>query len=302
VAGYVAGVDLGTTFTAVAVADGTRLEIAHLGGRRAAIPSVVYVQADGLALTGDAAERRGAVEPESVARAVKRRFGDPTPLLVGGAPFAPTTLLSMLLRGALDQVTEVEGGPPDRVVLTHPATWGPYKLDLLREVAALAEIGDPMFVSEPAAAASYYGSLARVPAGALIAVYDLGGGTFDASVVRRIDSGYVLLGESTGIDNLGGLDVDEAVFAHVQFALGDAFRGLDMTDPAALNAVQRLRAECVEAKEALSSEPDTTIPVALPTLHTEVRLVRAELEQMIRPMLGQTIVALQRALRSANVE
>ena len=106
----------------------------------------------------------------------------------------------------------------------------------------------------------------------MIAVYDLGGGTFDAAVLRKEgDGGFTMLGTPEGIEHLGGIDVDAAVFAHVTGALGDAYEELDPDDLAALAAVARLRLDCTQAKEALSLDTETTVPVLLPTIQTEVR-------------------------------
>lgn len=96
--------------------------------------------------------------------------------------------------------------------------------------------------------------------------------------------------------------MDEAVFFWVRRALGGAVESLDADDPAAVAAVARLRDDCIEAKEALSSDSDTAVPVLLPSIQTEVRLTRAELEQLIRPTLADTIDALHRAIRSADLE
>ena len=156
-------------------------------------------------------------------------------------------------------------------------------------------------LSEPEAAAIHYASQARVETGAVIAVYDLGGGTFDAAVLRKTDAGWETLGSPEGIERLGGVDFDAAVFHHVVQAVDGAIDQLDPTDPAASAAVARLRQECVEAKEALSSDTDVSIPVLLPNLQTEVRLTRSEYEQMVRPALADSITATNRALRSAGV-
>ncbi|HEX6969418.1 MAG TPA: Hsp70 family protein, partial [Micromonosporaceae bacterium] len=166
----------------------------------------------------------------------------------------------------------------------------------------LADLEQPVvFTTEPEAAAIFYAHQQRIPSGAIVAVYDLGGGTFDAAVLRKTDAGFEILGQPEGIERLGGIDFDAAVFEHVRRAIGDKLEELDEEDPAAVAAVARLREECVQAKEALSSDTDVSIPVLLPNLATEVRLTRAELEAMVRPTLYSSIEALQRALRSANV-
>ena len=110
----------------------------------------------------------------------------------------------------------------------------------------------------------------------MVAVYDLGGGTFDAAVVRKTAAGgFELLGTPEGIEQLGGVDFDEAVFAHVRAALGADWAALDASDPEVLAAVARLRRECTAAKEALSHDTEVLVPVLLPGVHTQVRLGRS---------------------------
>ncbi|HEX6336703.1 MAG TPA: Hsp70 family protein [Jiangellaceae bacterium] len=298
---YQLGIDLGTTYTAAAVAREGRVGVVGLGNRAASIPSVIYLRHDGTVLTGEAASRHGPSEPGRVAREFKRRFGDPTPILLGGTPYSAEALTARMLRWVVEKVTELEGGTPDRIAVTHPANWGPYKKDLLAQALRLADV-DAITLTEPEAAAIAYAANERVDPGAVVAVYDLGGGTFDAAVLRKMEDGFTILGQPEGIERLGGIDFDEAVVQHVRSALGGALDQVDPDDEQAMAALARLRAECVEAKEALSSDTETTIPVLLPGVQTEVRLTRAEFEQMIRPTLTETVSALRRALATAAVE
>jgi cell division ATPase FtsA len=133
-------------------------------------------------------------------------------------------------------------------------------------------------------------------------VYDLGGGTFDAAVVRKVDdTRFELLGEPTGVDRLGGVDFDEAVFEHLRATVAKGLFDLAPDDPVAMSAAARLRRECTEAKEALSTDTEVTIPVLLPSGHTQARMVRGEFEAMIRPALDETVELLRATIRSAGV-
>lgn len=299
---YGLGIDLGTTRTAAAVHRDGITAVVTLGVQSATMPSAVFVPDDGPVLVGEAALRRGLGEPTRIAREFKRRMGDSEPLLIGGAPWSPTALTTRLLDAVLGVVTEREGGPPARVVLTHPANWGPFKTALLAEAARASGLDDAALRSEPEAAALHYAGQARVPTGALVAVYDLGGGTFDAAVLRKGVDGFETVGRPEGLERFGGIDVDAAVLGHVRRVLGDVLDDLDPADPAARTAMARLRHECVEAKEALSADVEVAIPVVLPNVVTEVRLTRAELEGMVAPVLGDTVATLRRALASAGVE
>jgi molecular chaperone DnaK len=298
---YHLGIDLGTTYTAAAAERSGVVEALTLGNRTASVPSVVYLRDDGEMLVGEAATRRATSDPGRVAREFKRRVGDPTPIILGGTPYAAEMLMARLLRWSVDRVQEQQGGPPRAIALTHPANWGPYKLDLFTQAVRQVDLDAALMLAEPVAAATFYASQRRLEPGSVVAVYDLGGGTFDAAMVRRTHDGFEIIGSPEGMERLGGIDFDEAVFAHVREAVHDGLDRLDPEEPAAQAAVARLRQECIDAKEALSSDTDVSIPVLLPGLQTEVRLTRAEFEAMIRPAISETIVALRRAVRSARV-
>ncbi len=298
---YALGVDLGTTFTAAAIERDGRLQIVELGNRAATMPSVVFLRDDETILTGEAAVRRGATEPARVAREFKRRMGDTTPVIVGGSPFSVDALMTRVLADVVAAVSEREGAAPAAIAVAFPANWGQYKKDLLEQAFRRADLDRVTTITEPEAAAGYYASQERLEPGDTIAVYDLGGGTFDAAVLRSTADGFEFLGQPEGIERLGGIDFDEAVYRHVVDSLGGAIGDLDPADPVAQAAVARLRSECVAAKEALSSDTDVSIPVLLPNVQTEIRLTRAEFEGMIRPALADTIVVIQRAIRSAGI-
>ena len=309
--GYVVGIDLGTTFTAAAVASEGRADIVSLGHTAAVVPSVVLVRDDGEVLVGEAAERRAGAEPTRVGREFKRRLGDPVPLVLGGTPYGAEALTAYLLRSVYDRVVEQQGAPPEAVVITHPANYGEYKLDLVREAVRLADVPNVQFLTEPEAAATHYGEQDRLEPGDVVAVYDFGGGTFDAAVLRvgagevgggDGSVGFGILGTPEGMDRLGGIDFDQAVYAHVMTMLGEAVEDLDPAAPATASALADLREECREAKEALSSDTDVDVPVRLPNLHTDVRITRTEFEAMIRPRIAETIESLNRAIRSAGLE
>lgn len=299
---YSLGLDLGTTFTVAAVARDGRTEVVGLGNHAAAIPTAVLLREDGELLVGDAAVRRGQQEPARLAKEFKRRLGDQAPIILGHTPYSAERLMAVVIRAVVDQVRERQGDRPSAIAIAHPANWGPFKRELLAQAASLAGLDGVTFVSEPEAAAVHFASGERVDEGGIVAIYDLGGGTFDAAVLRRTADGFTTLGQPQGIERLGGIDFDEAVMSHIRATLGAAVSTLDVSDPAVRSGLVRLRADCIAAKEALSDDSETTIPVLLPALQTQVRLTRLEFEEMIRPPLRETITMLGRALESAGVQ
>jgi YVTN family beta-propeller protein len=295
---YSLGVDLGTTSVAAAVARSTGVEMFMLGERDVVTPAVVHVSADGSISTGDSAERRAARNPELVGRGVKRRLGDSTPIMLSNVPYFATTLLGAQLRDVVAKVVDAEGGPPERIVLTHPAGWEPRRRELFAGIASAAGLESAQLVTESDAIAVH--AAGRLNEGEIAAVYDLGGGAFTATVVRKLADGHEILGTPERIDGLGGVAFDEAILAHVDDALDGALTGLDPGDAQSSIALARLRQDCILAKEALSLDRETVIPVFLPGRHGSVQLTRAIFEEMVRAHLESTIDALSRAVRSAG--
>lgn len=160
------------------------------------------------------------------------------------------------------------------------------------------------------AAAVHYAARHELAPEALVGIYDLGGGTFDATVLRRTEAGpgagaragFEVVGRPQGDDRLGGIDLDAAMWGHVTATLGpEAF---DLGDePAAreLRALAQVRAAAVDAKEALSYDTQAVVPVTLPGVMSEVRITRAEFEEMARPALLRTIEVFRRTCDTADV-
>jgi actin-like ATPase involved in cell morphogenesis len=301
---YRLGVDLGTTYTAAAVARNGRHRVVRLARDRADIPSTVCVTSGESVLVGEQAETMGLQHPTSVARECKRRLGDIVPLILDGKPYSPQTLMAHTLSWTVRTVTEAQGGPPELLTVTCPANWGPFKHELLAQVIRLADVPNAIICTEPEAAAFNHADETELAEGSLIGVYDLGGGTFDAAVLRATRSGaFVLSGPPEGIEHLGGCDFDEAIFAHVLRTLGpEAHELASAPGSDAVIGLADLRRRCVVAKEILSTEPAASIEVSLPGLEATVRLTRPEFEAMIRPALADTMRAFARTLRNAQVK
>ena len=300
---YVLGVDLGTTSCAAAIGRGADARPLQLGAGSAQMPSVVVIGQTGEVLVGEAAEQRATTEPLRTTREFKRRLGDPVPIVLGGTSHSVESLMAHLLRAIVARATHQEGELPRLVVLTHPANYYGYKIATLREAARLAGL-DPervLLLTEPEAAAIAYSRQQHVEPGEVVAIYDFGGGTFDAAVLRRTADRFELIGAPEGMERLGGIDIDQAVLAVVDDHLGGRISAADPSDPSVIAAVWQLRNECRRAKEALSTGTDTSIPVVLGEVQTHVRLTRGELENMVRPRLDETVRSLQRAVASTGL-
>ncbi|MGH3692882.1 MAG: Hsp70 family protein [Pseudonocardiaceae bacterium] len=287
---YWLGIDVGSTFTTAALCreqagQQAQLEVISLGARSAAVPSVVYLGPDGEVVVGEAAERRVATDPDRVVRDATRH--------------------ALLVRWIVDLVVQREGIAAQGITLTRPAGWTAVDIQAVVDALAAAELPMVRFCSGPEAAAAGYSIRERSAVGATIAVYDLGGGTFEAAVIRKTGTGsFVTLGIPERIERLGGTAFDDAVFGHVRTAV-PALRELESgaTETARFKRSLALcQRDCTEAKEALSVQTEVTISVLLPQVQTQVRLSRAEFEDLIRPRIQQTVEALRRTLRSAGLD
>ncbi|MGF7233674.1 MAG: Hsp70 family protein, partial [Frankia sp.] len=304
---YRLGIDVGSAYVSAAVIRDGRTEILPLGGQDARMPAVLFVRSDGEFLAGRAAQRRALAEPARSARDFVRRLGDPTPLLIAGVPYPPQALIAHLLGLVAATAAARFGGPPDGVTVAYPACWSPYKADLLLGALRQADFDgapDLAVTAAPVAMAAQRAHRTGSSAEDLVAVYDLGAGSFDAAVVGG--HGPELLGTATGMEQFGGFDMDEALLAHVLAAAGvpdgtESATGL--TDPGRVAWRARLRAECAEAKELLSEDSETEISVDTGGGSAQaVTVTREQFERLIRPALVATVKGLRRALRSVPVE
>jgi actin-like ATPase involved in cell morphogenesis len=299
---YTLGIDVGTTYTAAAIWRDGRAETVPLGDRAHSVPSALFLRPDGVMLVGEAASRRGTLEPDRLARGFKRRLGDDAPLLLGDETMTAAELTGHLIRWVVEKVAEREGTRPAYVTLTCPATWGDYRRALMTEAAESAQLTDVGLLPEPVGAAIYYASQERLPAGALVAVYDLGGGTFDATVVAKTAGGFDVRGTPGGDETIGGSDFDQIVLDHVAATLRTSWAQLDVSNPVVLAGLAQVRDHVVAAKEALSTDTEATIPVILPDLTRDVRVTRGEFESAIRIPVLRTLDTLVHTIEGAGAQ
>jgi actin-like ATPase involved in cell morphogenesis len=271
-----------------------------LAGGALLMPTVVRAHSDGTVTVGDPDASHD--DPFRTGRDFKRLLGNS--VFLGGRPYSASFLLTAMLNSVIKTVTAAESGPPSRVVLTHPLGWDLARRELLAGLAK--DIGlDPATVltlSEPEAAAAHYAGRGQPASGAVVVIQDFGAGSIDTVVARTTSSGLQILGEPASVELSGGVGFDDAVLSFVDHAVDGALSALDPRELAAAATLQRVRAECVRAKERLSREDATTIPVLLPDRHTSVRLTRSDFEGLINGILQSSLAALHGALRSASVE
>lgn len=294
----VVGIDLGTTNSLVgAVRDGAVSLYADERGQDL-LPSIVGVDAQGALLVGRPARNRRLIDPEGTVSSIKRRMGQNAAVRVGQNELTPPQVSALILGALLDRVEAASGTRPTHAVITVPAFFDDVQRQATRDAGILAGLAVERLVNEPTAAALSYqtGGEERV------LVYDLGGGTFDVSILER-DDDYLEVRASVGDTNLGGDDIDAALLEHVLARLGTA-RSKVEENP-------RSRARLLEAVErakiALSDHEDT--PLYDPYLvgegagavHLDLELRRSEVERVAEPVVKRTLASIDRALADAKL-
>ncbi len=297
---YGLGIDIGTTFSAGAIHRAGRVDVIALESQRFTVPTVVAADGDRLVF-GGAAVARTVATPDAAVREFKRRLGDPEPIMVGGRPYLPEQLVASFARWVRDNVAAQCGGPPDHIAVSHPANWTAFQRQLLAGALADAELTPLVLIAEPEAAAIDFASVAQLAPGQLVLVYDLGGGTFDVALLRRDAVGFETVGDPRGVERLGGIDFDEAVFQFVLRAAGAEPGSAVPVDAAGRLALDQLRDRCVEAKELLSTQSSVDVPVFLPGVTATVAVTRDAFEGMVRPMLRQTVELVRQTMDRARV-
>ncbi len=304
VRGYGLGIDFGTSTTVAVLRrpDG-RVEPLLFDGSPL-LPSAVCLDSGGRLLVGLDALHAARAAPERFEPHPKLRIDDGA-VLLGNAAISVVELITAVLGQVAAKARRVGDGVPGTTVLTHPAAWGPRRLEVLRTAAETAGLQGVHLVAEPIAAAGYITTAggALLPASGPLLVYDLGAGTFDATVVRRTDSGFEVLA-SAGLDDVGGLSIDAAIVDQ----LGGGFSTLDPTQwrrlaqpatPADRRAALRLWEHVRTGKETLSRLSSTL--VHLPLLERDVPLGREQLDRLAHPTVDRTVEATRAALRDAKV-
>ncbi|MEJ2888033.1 Hsp70 family protein [Actinomycetospora aeridis] len=298
-------IDFGTSFTTAATLVDGRAEVLEIDGSTS-MPSLVCVDEDGSIITGRLATISSATAPDRTERTPKRALVACEHIRLGGRDIEPVDLVAAVLQSVAEEAARRRGGrPPSRVVLTHPARWsaGGVELRRLSEAAHRAGLREPELLAEPIATAQWSASVGRaVPHGGMVAVYDLGGGTFDTAVLRHRHDGFEFAG-SPGGAACGGEDLDAAfmqvVGEHAEELDPDRWNGLwEAEGRAADRRRAELRRDAVEAREALSHR--TTVALWLPSLDDEIRVTRSEYERAVEPLLARSLAELQDAVARAG--
>ena len=295
----IVGIDLGTTNSEIALYRDGRPEVQADSSGRLILPSVVGLDQDGSVLIGEAARNQYILHPERTVRSIKRLMGSDRKVSLGDRNYTPQDVSAMILRRLREIAEERLGAPVRKAVITVPAFFSDAQRQATREAGEIAGFEVARIVNEPTAAALVYEAAQQQ--GKRVLVYDLGGGTFDVSVVR-IEEGVVEVIASHGNNHLGGDDFDHKIVEHVLDHLRIEHK-VDVSDNP--QAMARIHRAAENAKKHLSDHPFARIEeeylaeVGGKPVHLALELARADYEEMIAPFIEETVSAIHIALESA---
>jgi len=295
------GIDLGTTNSEIAIYRDGRPEVLGDDQGRIILPSMVGLTETGELLVGAEARNQFLLYPERTVRSIKRRMGSDAKVQLGGREYKPQEISAIIL-SRLKEIAQARLGRPIRkAVITVPAYFSDTQRQATREAGEIAGLEVARVINEPTAAALVYEAAQHQ--GKRILVYDLGGGTFDVSVVR-IEQGVVEVISSHGNNHLGGDDFDHKIVEHVLEHL-KLKHGVDVADRP--QAMARILRSAEDAKKQLSDHPYARIAEEYLAEHSgqpvnlDLELSREEYEDMIAPFIEETLGAIHIALESAGL-
>lgn len=324
--GKVIGIDLGTTNSCVAVMDGKEAKIIENAEGARTTPSMVAFTKDGERLVGQPAKRQAVTNPESTLYAVKRLIGrrfedEEVQKMLKSAPFkiikgdngdawvevdgekkSPSQISAMILQKMKETAESYLGEKVDQAVITVPAYFNDSQRQATKDAGKIAGLEVLRIINEPTAAALAYG-LDKKASGTIV-VYDLGGGTFDVSVLE-IGDGVFEVKSTNGDTFLGGEDFDNRVIDY----LADEFKkeqGIDLRSDKL--ALQRLKEAAEKAKIELSSSSSTEVNLPFITAdasgpkHLNIKLSRAKLESLVEDLVKNTLGPVKAALKDAGLK
>ena len=295
------GIDLGTTNSCVAVMEGGKpVVVANTEGARTT-PSVVAFTKTGERLVGEPAKRQAVTNAEKTISSIKREMGTDYKKEIDGKKYSPQEISSMILQKLKADAENYLGEKVSEAVITVPAYFNDAQRQATKDAGKIAGLDVKRIINEPTAAALAYGLDNEKEQ--KIMVYDLGGGTFDVSIIE-IGDGVIEVLSTSGDNRLGGDDFDQKITDYM-IAEFKKQEGVDLsTDKMAL---QRLKEAAEKAKKELSSATTTNINLPFITAtaegpkHFDMNLTRAKFDELTRDLVDRTAVPVQNALKDAGI-
>ena len=298
------GIDLGTTNSCVAVMEGGKpTVIANAEGDRTT-PSVVAYTKDGERLVGKVAKRQAIVNHENTVVSIKREMGTNYKVKLNGKEYSPQEISAMILSKLKQDAESYLGEKVTQAVITVPAYFNDSQRQATKDAGRIAGLDVLRIINEPTAAALAYGLDKGENNNQKILVYDLGGGTFDVSILEIGDNVFEVL-STNGNTRLGGDDFDNRIIDFLVEEFKSQNVGMDLSKDKL--AMQRLKEAAEKAKIDLSATPKTTISLPFITAdangpkHLEVELTRAKFDDLTEDLVKETIDCVKKALSDAKL-
>ncbi len=297
------GIDLGTTNSEVAILEGGKPTVISSAEGNRYFPSVVAFTKDGERLVGEAAKRQAVTNPERTFREIKRKMGTNFTVKVDSTAYTPQQISAMVLTKIKEDVENYLGEEVTQAVITVPAYFDDNQRTATKDAGKIAGLEVLRIINEPTAAALAYGLDKK--GDRTLAVIDLGGGTFDVTVMEISEGVYEVVSTS-GDTHLGGADMDQRLIDWLIRQFKKDHEDLDpRKDP---QAMQRLRDAAETAKMELTST--TTATINLPFLmtdssgpkHLEVKITRAKLEELVEPVVKRMDGPMRQAVQDAKIK
>ena len=300
--GKIIGIDLGTTNSCVAVMEGGEpVVIPNAEGNRTT-PSVVAFSKNGERLVGQIAKRQAVTNPENTVISIKRKMGTAEKVKIDGEEFSPQEISAMILQKLKTDAENYLGQKVTQAVITVPAYFSDSQRQATKDAGKIAGLEVLRIINEPTAAALAFG-MDKEDQDQKIMVYDLGGGTFDVSILDIGDGVFEVLA-TNGNTHLGGDDFDQRIIDYLISEFKKS-NGIDLsTDKMAM---QRLKEAAEKAKIELSGMQQTQINLPFITAdaqgpkHLDVTLSRAKFEELIRDLVDSTRIPVEQAMKDAGV-
>ena len=299
--GKTIGIDLGTTNSCMSVVENGRPIIIPNDKGTRTTPSIVAFTKDGERLVGVSAARQAAVNSERTVTSVKRQMGTNWHINIDGKNFSAQEISAMILRKLRQDAEAYLGEPVTDAVITVPAYFNDIQRQATKDAGKIAGFNVKRIINEPTSAALAYGL--DNGAAQKIMVYDLGGGTFDVSIIE-IGDGVIEVLATNGDNHLGGDDFDARIMKYILDDIKNRF-GADISKN--LTAIQRIKEAAEQAKKELSSAVTTSINLPYlaehrgQMIHYDTTLSRAKFEELIHDLIERTAVPVQNALDDAGI-
>ncbi len=303
--GKIIGIDLGTTNSCVAIMEGGEPTVIPNAEGSRTTPSVVGFTKEGERLVGQVAKRQAVANPDNTILSIKRDMGSDKKVKAGGKDYTPQEISAMILSKLKADAENYLGEKVTEAVITVPAYFTDSQRQATKDAGKIAGLDVKRIINEPTAAALAYGlDKADKADGQKILVYDLGGGTFDISVLEIADGVFQVLA-TAGNNKLGGDDFDNRIMLH----LIDEFKksnGIDLSGDKM--AMQRLKEAAEKTKIELSGMTQSTVSLPFITAdstgpkHLEISLTRAKFESMIDDLVQETINLTKKAMADAKLD